>query len=71
MFKKEFHLEYMPALPESILPMTTASQTVVMQLAKLFRATKQFIFTEVISLPDHQIVIWSLELFFFVQKLGS
>ncbi|KAK6232647.1 hypothetical protein SCA6_002720 [Theobroma cacao] len=51
--KKEFHPECMPALPQSVSPMTTASQTVVMQLAKVFRATKQFIFTEGISLGDH------------------
>lgn len=52
--KKEFHPECVPALPESVLPTTTASQTVVMQLAKLFRATKRFTFTQAISLPDYQ-----------------
>lgn len=52
--KKEFHPECLPGLPESVLPMTTASQTVVLQLAKLFRSAKLFIFTEAISLPDYQ-----------------
>ncbi|XP_039028388.1 protein SCAI [Hibiscus syriacus] len=51
--KKEFHPECMPALPNSVSSMTNASQTAVLQLAKTFHATKRFVFTEAISLPDH------------------
>ncbi|OMP05804.1 hypothetical protein COLO4_08540 [Corchorus olitorius] len=51
--KKEFHPGCMPALPDSVSPMTTASQTVILQLAKIFCATKRFVFTEHIPLPDH------------------
>ncbi|GMI85451.1 hypothetical protein like AT3G03570 [Hibiscus trionum] len=52
--KKEFHPECMPALPDSVSPTTTASQTAVLQLAKMFHATKRFVFTEAISVSDHK-----------------
>ncbi|MBA0574171.1 hypothetical protein Golob_001403, partial [Gossypium lobatum] len=51
--KEEFHPECMPALPDAVSPRTSASQTAVVQLAKLFHATKRFVFTEAIPLPDH------------------
>ncbi|KAL4341451.1 hypothetical protein GQ457_08G005920 [Hibiscus cannabinus] len=52
--KKEFHPECMPALPNSVSPTVTASQTAVLQLAKTFHATKRFVFTEAVSLPDQK-----------------
>ncbi|KAB2049438.1 hypothetical protein ERO13_A13G158900v2 [Gossypium hirsutum] len=50
--KEEFHPECMPALPDAVSPRTSAFQTAVVQLAKLFHATKRFVFTEAIPLPD-------------------
>eukprot|EP00258_Populus_trichocarpa_P020427 XP_006388834.2 protein SCAI [Populus trichocarpa] len=51
--KKEFHPECMPSLPTSLQPNASACQTVVLQMANIFGATKKFIFLEGIVLPAH------------------
>ncbi|KAG6752009.1 hypothetical protein POTOM_044225 [Populus tomentosa] len=51
--KKEFHPECMPSLPTSLQPNASACQTVVLQMATVFGATKKFIFSEGIVLPAH------------------
>ncbi|XP_031276077.1 protein SCAI-like [Pistacia vera] len=50
--KKKFQPECMPCLPESVLPMSKISQTVVLQMANIFGATNKFIFLEGIVLPE-------------------
>ncbi|OAY41825.1 protein SCAI [Manihot esculenta] len=52
--KKEYHPECVPSLPAPLLPTATASQTVVLQMAHIFGATKKFIFSEGIVLPEHK-----------------
>ncbi|KAJ9185666.1 hypothetical protein P3X46_005266 [Hevea brasiliensis] len=52
--KKEYHPECVPSLPASLQPTATASQTVVLQIANIFGATKKFIFSEGIVLPDYE-----------------
>ncbi|XP_057980330.1 uncharacterized protein LOC131166089 isoform X2 [Malania oleifera] len=54
--KEEFLPECMPCLPESALPSTSASQIVVMQIANIFGATNNFIFSEGIMLPDNKLM---------------
>ncbi|KAG6750872.1 hypothetical protein POTOM_045387 [Populus tomentosa] len=51
--KKEFHPECMPSLPTSLQPNASACQTVVLQMANVFGATKKFIFSEGTVLPAH------------------
>ncbi|CAK9144847.1 unnamed protein product [Ilex paraguariensis] len=48
--KTEFLPECMPCLPEDVLPMSTTSQTTVLQIADIFGATNKFIFSEGIML---------------------
>ncbi|KAJ9680356.1 hypothetical protein PVL29_019621 [Vitis rotundifolia] len=50
--KKEFLPECLPCLPMAVHPTTTASQTMVMQIANIFSATNRFIFSEGIMLPE-------------------
>ncbi|KAL0008288.1 hypothetical protein SO802_009790 [Lithocarpus litseifolius] len=50
--KKEFHPMCMPPLPASVLPTTTNSQMVVMQIASIFNAVNNFIFSEEVVLPE-------------------
>ncbi|KAK4593669.1 hypothetical protein RGQ29_017676 [Quercus rubra] len=50
--KKEFHPMCMPPLPVSVLPTTTNSQMVVMQIASIFNAVNNFIFSEEVVLPE-------------------
>jgi len=42
----------MPPLPVSVLPTTTNSQMVVMQIASIFNAVNNFIFSEEVVLPE-------------------
>ncbi|KAJ8771317.1 hypothetical protein K2173_026494 [Erythroxylum novogranatense] len=48
--KKEFHPDCIPSLPSSLL----ASQNLVLQMAKIFGATKKFVFSEGTLLPDYK-----------------
>ncbi|KAL4599231.1 hypothetical protein ACB092_11G113000 [Castanea dentata] len=50
--KKEFHPMCIPPLPVSVLPTTTNSQMVVMQIASIFNAVNNFIFSEEVVLPE-------------------
>ncbi|XP_059599077.1 uncharacterized protein LOC100265400 isoform X4 [Vitis vinifera] len=50
--KKEFLPECLPCLPMAVHPTTTASQTMVLQIASIFSATNRFIFSEGIMLPE-------------------
>ncbi|KAJ9179821.1 hypothetical protein P3X46_008140 [Hevea brasiliensis] len=51
--RKEWIPECMPHLPASLLPTAIASQTVVLQMANIFSATKKFIFSEGTVLPEY------------------
>lgn len=44
--KKEFHPECLPSLPESVLPIAVASQTVVFRIANVFGVADRFVFSE-------------------------
>ncbi|KAJ4835271.1 hypothetical protein Tsubulata_031950 [Turnera subulata] len=50
--KKEFHPECLPSLPPCVIPTCHTSQTVVLQMANIFGATKKFIFSDGILLPE-------------------
>jgi hypothetical protein len=52
--KKEFHPMCMPPLPVSVLPTTTDFQMVVMQIASIFGAVNNFIFSEGVMLPENK-----------------
>ncbi len=52
--KKEFHPMCMPRLPVSVLPTTTDFQMVVMQIASIFGAVNNFIFSEGVMLPENK-----------------
>ncbi|CAN1132385.1 Protein SCAI [Linum perenne] len=49
--KKEFHPDCFPSLPPMFLPTATAPQTLVLQLANIFGASKKFFFSDGIMLP--------------------
>ncbi|RZC74115.1 hypothetical protein C5167_049597 [Papaver somniferum] len=51
-FNKEFVPDCLPHLPDSVLPMTKASQTAILQIAHTFGVANQFRFTEGISAPE-------------------
>lgn len=53
--KKEFLPTCLPQLPDSVLPMAVASQSLVLQIANLFKVTGQFIFSdEIMLLPENE-----------------
>ncbi|XP_054790594.1 uncharacterized protein LOC129296019 isoform X5 [Prosopis cineraria] len=52
--KKEFLPLCVPSLPTPVLPSDSSSQSVIMQLAKLFGATERFIFSEETVLPKNE-----------------
>lgn len=51
--KKEFHPTCLPALPSSVHPTNTDSQTVVMQIASIFGAADKFVFSEGVRIPEN------------------
>ncbi|MCL7041080.1 hypothetical protein MKW94_024894 [Papaver nudicaule] len=51
--KEEFLPDCLPHLPDSVLPMTNASQTAILQIAHTLGVTNQFIFVEGILLPEN------------------
>ncbi|KAF2288093.1 hypothetical protein GH714_004354 [Hevea brasiliensis] len=53
LLRKEWIPECMHHLPASLLPTAIASQTVVLQMANIFSATKKFIFSEGTVLPEY------------------
>ncbi|XP_015577759.2 protein SCAI [Ricinus communis] len=52
--KKECHPDCIPSLPASLQPTATASQTVILQMANIFGATKKFFFSEGTVLPEYK-----------------
>ncbi|CAK7341739.1 unnamed protein product [Dovyalis caffra] len=50
--KKEFHPECLPSLPAPLQPNATGCHTLVLQMANIFGATKKFIFSEGVVLPE-------------------
>ncbi|WCJ27710.1 hypothetical protein M5689_009436 [Euphorbia peplus] len=50
--KKEYHPECIPLLPAFLAPSSAASQTVILQIANIFGATKKFMFSEGTVLPE-------------------
>ncbi|CAL1356714.1 unnamed protein product [Linum trigynum] len=52
--KKELHPECLPSLPPAFLPTAVQPQTLILQLANVFGASKKFVFSESIMLHEYK-----------------